>query len=210
MIGVDIRAKSFGTKRILKDISFDVSDGECVAILGQSGIGKSTLLRLVAGLDQDYEGQVRRPDQMAFVFQEPTLLSWRTALDNILIVHPELPRSAAQDMLSEVGLAEHAALFPRQMSLGQQRRLSLARAFAGRPQMLLLDEPFASLDGSTAAVMIALTQRLIGERKPSTLFVTHSTEEADSLADRTLVLAGTPATVVRNKDRLENKREKAS
>ncbi|MEO0976074.1 MAG: ABC transporter ATP-binding protein [Pseudomonadota bacterium] len=210
MIGVDIRAKSFGTKRILKDISFDVSDGACVAILGQSGIGKSTLLRIVAGLDQDYEGQVRRPDQMAFVFQEPTLLSWRTALDNILIVHPELPRSAAQDMLSEVGLAEHAALFPRQMSLGQQRRLSLARAFAGRPQMLLLDEPFASLDGSTAAVMIALTQRLIGERKPSTLFVTHSTEEADSLADRTLVLAGTPATVVRNKDRLENKREKAS
>lgn len=210
MISVGIRAKSFGSKRILKDVSFNVSEGECVAILGQSGIGKSTLLRLVAGLDQDFEGKVRRPDQMAFVFQEPTLLSWRPALDNILIVHPELPGSAAQDMLAEVGLAEHAGQFPRQMSLGQQRRLSLARAFAGRPQLLLLDEPFASLDGSTAAVMIALTQRLIRERRPSTLFVTHSTEEANRLADRTLVLAGTPATVVRNEDRLENQREKAS
>lgn len=210
MISVDIKAKSFGATRILKDISFEVSKGECVAILGQSGIGKSTLLRLVAGLDQDYEGVVRRPDQMAFVFQEPTLLAWRSAIDNILIVHPEMSEPAAREMLEKVGLAEHTALFPRQMSLGQQRRLSLARAFAGRPELLLLDEPFASLDESTAAAMIALTRRLIGERMPSTLFVTHSTDEANALADRTLVLAGTPATVVRNEVRREKQREKAS
>ncbi|WP_420332333.1 ABC transporter ATP-binding protein [Roseibium sp.] len=210
MISVDIITKNFGATRILKDISFQVSKGECVAILGQSGIGKSTLLRLVAGLDQDYEGVVRRPDQMAFVFQEPTLLAWRSAIDNILIVHPEMSEPAAREMLDKVGLAEHAALFPRQMSLGQQRRLSLARAFAGRPQLLLLDEPFASLDESTATAMIALTRRLIRERMPSTLFVTHSTDEANALAERTLVLAGTPATVVRNDDRLEKQREKAS
>lgn len=210
MIAVDIRDKSFGATPVLKDVSFEVSTGECVAILGQSGIGKSTLLRLVAGLDQDYEGKIQRPGQMAFVFQEPTLLPWRTAIDNLLIVHPQMPVTAAREMLAKVGLSEHAAHFPRQMSLGQQRRLSLARAFAGRPDLLLLDEPFASLDGSTAEAMIALTQRLIGERLPSTLFVTHSTKEANTLASRTLVLAGTPATIVRNEDRLEKRREKAS
>ncbi|WP_434051913.1 MAG: ABC transporter ATP-binding protein [Roseibium sp.] len=210
MITVDIKTKNFGANPILKDVSFEVSQGECMAILGKSGIGKSTLLRLVAGLDPGFEGTVRRPDRMAFVFQEPTLLSWRTAIDNILIVHPELQRAAALNMLKKVGLGDKAARFPRQMSLGQQRRLSLARAFAGRPELLILDEPFASLDRATASTMITLTRELIMEHAPSTLFVTHSGEEADQLADRTLILAGTPATVMRNGNLLDYQREKAS
>lgn len=210
MICVDIKAKNFGASRILKDVAFKVLKGDCLAILGKSGVGKSTLLRLVAGLDQDYEGTVRCPERMAFVFQEPTLLPWRTALDNILIVHPELSQAAARDMLANVGLADKTDLFPRQMSLGQQRRLSLARAFAGCPELLILDEPFASLDSKTAASMIALTKRLISENAQSTLFVTHSKEEAEELADRTLLLAGAPATAAINKTLVQYQREKAS
>lgn len=210
MICVDIKAKNFGASRILKDVAFKVLKGDCLAILGKSGVGKSTLLRLVAGLDQDYEGTVRCPERMAFVFQEPTLLPWRTALDNILIVHPELSQAAARDMLANVGLADKTDLFPRQMSLGQQRRLSLARAFAGCPELLILDEPFASLDSKTAASMIALTKRLISENAQSTLFVTHSKEEAEELADRTLLLAGAPATAAMNNTLVQYQREKAS
>ena len=210
MISVDVRSKSFGAANILKDVSFEVSKGECIAILGKSGIGKSTLLRLIAGLDRAYAGTIRRPDQMAFVFQEPTLLPWRTAIDNLLIIHPQMSATAAHKALEKVGVAEQAALYPRQMSLGQRRRLSLARAFAGRPDLLLLDEPFASLDRNTAEAMISLTRRLIGEHRPPTLFVTHSKEEATALADRTLILAGTPATVVPNAEPLEQQREKAS
>ncbi len=210
MITVDVRSKNFGAVRILKDVSFEVSKGECIAILGKSGIGKSTLLRLIAGLDRTYVGTIRRPDQMAFVFQEPTLLPWRTAIDNLLIIHPQMSSTVAHRMLAKVGVAKQATLYPRQMSLGQRRRLSLARAFAGRPDLLLLDEPFASLDRNTAEAMISLTQELIGEHGPPTLFVTHRKKEAEALADRTLILEGTPATVVPNAEPLEQQREKAS
>ncbi|MEM8702546.1 MAG: ATP-binding cassette domain-containing protein, partial [Pseudomonadota bacterium] len=106
MITVDVRSKNFGAVRILKDVSFEVSKGECIAILGKSGIGKSTLLRLIAGLDRTYVGTIRRPDQMAFVFQEPTLLPWRTAIDNLLIIHPQMSSTAAHRMLAKVGVAE--------------------------------------------------------------------------------------------------------
>ncbi len=210
MISVDIRTKNFGPTRVLKDVAFELQRGQCLAILGKSGIGKSTLLRLVAGIDPDFEGTVSRPEAMAIVFQEPTLLLWRRALDNILIIHPRLEEPAARDMLAKVGLADKADMYPRQLSLGQQRRLSLARAFAGRPELLILDEPFASLDEATAADMIALTRTLISEVAPATLFVTHEKDEARQLADRTLELAGSPATVVPDCRIMEFQREEAS
>ncbi|MEM5584358.1 ATP-binding cassette domain-containing protein [Roseibium sp. AS2] len=210
MISVDIRTKNFGPTRVLKDVAFELQRGQCLAILGKSGIGKSTLLRLVAGIDPDFEGTVSRPEAMAIVFQEPTLLLWRRAIDNILIIHPRLEETAARDMLAKVGLADKADMYPRQLSLGQQRRLSLARAFAGRPELLILDEPFASLDKATAADMIALTRTLISEVAPATLFVTHEKDEARQLADRTLELAGSPATVVPDCRIMEFDREEAS
>jgi NitT/TauT family transport system ATP-binding protein len=210
MISVDIRTKNFGSTRVLKDVSFELERGQCLAILGKSGIGKSTLLRLVAGIDRDFEGTVRGPEAMAIVFQEPTLLLWRTAIDNLLIIHPGLSATAARAMLAKVGLEDKADMYPRQLSLGQQRRLSLARAFAGHPQLLILDEPFVSLDEATAAEMIALTKTLIAEVAPATLFVTHEKQEAVQLADRVLELAGSPATVVPDCTIMEFQREEAS
>ena len=195
MIAVDIAGRSFGDRPVLGALRFSVEPGETVAILGPSGIGKTTLLRIVAGIDRDVSGHVERPERMAIVLQEPTLLPWRSALDNLLLLHPRLGRDAAQSMLDRVGLGESPDHFPGQLSLGQQRRLSLARAFAGDPEGLVLDEPFVSLDAETAERMLALTEALIAEHRPATLLVTHAPTEAARLASRILHLGGRPAVL---------------
>lgn len=193
MIRVAIDAKHFNGKPVLGQVHFNIAAGETVALVGPSGIGKTTILRIVAGIDTDFQGQVQRPDALAMVFQEPTLLPWRSALDNLLLVHPELDRTKAAAALVRVGLGGRESAFPGQLSLGQRRRLSLARAFAGHPELLIMDEPFVSLDAETAAEMINLTEALIAETGPATLFVTHSAAEAQQLADRVLRLQGIPA-----------------
>lgn len=192
MIAVDITRKSYGDSVVLGPIAFEVPPGETVALLGPSGIGKTTLLRIAAGIDHRFEGQVRRPDNLAFVFQEPTLLPWRSCLQNLTLVHSNLTPAMAENALTEVGLAGKGDLFPNQLSLGQQRRLSLARAFAGSPEGLIMDEPFVSLDKETADIMLTLTERLIATYRPATLFVTHSAYEADRLTPRQLTLMSTP------------------
>jgi sulfonate transport system ATP-binding protein len=196
MIKVDIQSKSFGSAPVLGAIRFDVPQSQTVALVGPSGIGKSTLLRIVSGIDTDFKGGVTRPEKQAVVFQEPTLLPWRSCLENLCIFHPELSKDRALDMLERVGLGGMAALFPGQLSLGQQRRLSLARAFVGTPEMLIMDEPFVSLDPKTAQTMLTLTQELITETRPATLFVTHDSQEADVLADRVLRLQTGPQGAV--------------
>jgi ABC-type nitrate/sulfonate/bicarbonate transport system ATPase subunit len=195
MIRVDVASKSYGETRVLQDIHFGVSAGETLAVLGPSGIGKSTLLRLVSGIDDNFEGAIVRPKRIAMVFQEPTLMLWRSAFDNIRLIHPHLSNAETYEALDMVALADKAALFPRQLSLGQQRRLALARGFAGQPELLIMDEPFVSLDAKTADQMIALTEALISHGRPATIFVTHAAAEAERLATRTLSLAGSPATL---------------
>ncbi|GAA4219434.1 NitT/TauT family transport system ATP-binding protein [Sagittula marina] len=195
MIRVDIRAKHFGPTQVLGTVRFDIAPGETVALVGPSGIGKSTVLRIVAGIDNRFEGNVTRPDAMAIVFQEPTLLPWRSARDNLLLTQPGLSRDGAERALTRVGLEGRGDAFPGHLSLGQQRRLSLARAFAGSPELLIMDEPFVSLDPDMADQMIGLSEALIAEHRPATLFVTHARSEADRLADRVLELSGTPASL---------------
>ncbi|KRS10989.1 ABC transporter ATP-binding protein [Roseovarius atlanticus] len=192
MITVSITEKRFGDDRVLGPIAFEVAAGETVALVGPSGIGKSTLLRLVSGIDTDFTGQIHRPDAIAMVFQEPTLLPWRSALDNLTLLHPGLPRDRALAALDEVGLSGKDTLFPGQLSLGQQRRLALARAFAGQPDLLIMDEPFVSLDAAAADRMLTLTEALIARHQPATLFVTHDMAEATRLAHRTLTLETGP------------------
>ncbi len=194
MIGIDIAHKSFGPDEILRDIRFSIDPRESVALLGPSGIGKTTLLRIVAGLDDDFQGRIERPDRLAMVFQEPTLLNWRTVRQNLTLV-TGIGDDTAEEALGEVGLSGKGDLYPEQLSLGQRRRLSLARAFAVRPELLIMDEPFASLDPERMRAMIALTKALIEAHEVPTLFVTHSEEEASLLADRVLRLDGRPATL---------------
>lgn len=196
MIEVEINSKRFAGQAILGPITFRVTAGETLAIVGPSGIGKSTLLRIVAGVDTEFDGTVTKPEATAFVFQEPTLLPWRSVVQNLLLLHPQLKLETALSMLARVGLDGKDGLFPGQLSLGQQRRLSLARAFCGAPELLILDEPFVSLDGETAEIMLKLTESLIAEHQPATLFVTHDMREADRLADRILTLRSDPAGAI--------------
>lgn len=192
MITVSVTEKRFGADCVLGPIAFEVAQGETVALVGPSGIGKSTLLRLVSGIDTDFTGHIDRPQAMAMVFQEPTLLPWRSALENLTLLHPGLPPERALAALDEVGLTGKETLFPGQLSLGQQRRLALARAFVGQPDLLIMDEPFVSLDAAAADRMLTLTEELIARHQPATLFVTHDMAEATRLAHRTLTLEGGP------------------
>ncbi len=195
MISVTIRHMAYGTTEILRNIRFDLEEAVSLAILGPSGIGKTTLLRVIAGLIEDFDGEVRGVGRLGLVFQEPNLLRWRIALDNITLT-TGANASEAQSVLQEVGLGDKGGLFPGQLSLGQQRRLSLARAFAAHPDLLLLDEPFASLDEATASAMISLTTRMLASRRISCLLVTHAAEEAVALSSRALLMAGKPGTIV--------------
>ncbi|MEV8468105.1 ABC transporter ATP-binding protein [Fluviibacterium sp. DFM31] len=192
MISVAIENKRIGETQVLGPIALEIAAGETLAVVGPSGVGKTTLLRILAGLDRDFTGRVDAPARRAMVFQEPALLPWRSALDNLTLV-AGVNTATARAALGEVGLGGLADRFPGQMSLGQQRRLSLARAFAAAPEVLLMDEPFVSLDAALVDEMLALTERLLAARTIATVFVTHSMAEATRLATRIVRLKGHPA-----------------
>ncbi len=194
VLDLHLRGLAYEGADILGDISFAIPRGQTVALVGPSGIGKSSLLRIFAGLERGYDGTCTVTGRTAMVFQEPTLLPWRSLRDNITIA-AGVSTDVADAVLADVGLADRRDAFPNRLSLGQQRRLSLARAFAVRPDLLLMDEPFVSLDPQLVGEMIALFARLRNAYGVTTVLVTHVVEEARQLADRILTLSGQPARV---------------
>ncbi|MBF9036708.1 ATP-binding cassette domain-containing protein [Rhodobacterales bacterium HKCCE2091] len=194
VLDLSIRSVDFGGGSILGPVALSLAPGETVAVTGPSGIGKSTLLRIVAGLVGRADASVTVRGRVSMVFQEPTLLSWRSVLANLRIAC-RIDRSRALSALSEVGLAGLGSRYPGQLSLGQRRRLALARAFAVGPDLLLMDEPFVSLDDATHAEMMALFARLRARHGTATLLVTHDMREAEALATRIVALGGRPAVV---------------
>lgn len=191
---LEIDGRAFGERQVLGRVSLSLARGERVALLGPSGIGKTTLMRIVAGLDRGFQGRREVPERLAMVFQEPTLLPWRSAEANLTLPTGASATEAAR-LMAAVGLAGREAAYPRQLSLGQQRRLALARAFAARPDILLMDEPFASLDAETAGRMLDLTDRLLGDSGAGLILVTHDPAHAARLGARALTLSGAPATL---------------
>ncbi len=196
---------------VLENFSLEIRPGELVAIVGSSGIGKSTLLHLAAGLEKPDAGRVefasapgvtpalRRQPRLGMVFQQPRLFDWLTAADNIAVAvnaaGGDIAR--AREMLAAVGLNRHAGSYPLSLSGGQRQRVALARAFAIEPDAVLLDEPFSALDELTARKLRLLLQELWTDYAPTGLLVTHNTLEAAFLADRVVVLAGKPARIER-------------
>lgn len=194
ILSLAVDALVFDGVPVLGQIMLDVAPGETLALVGPSGIGKTSLLRMIAGLETGYLGRIDAPPRVSMIFQEPVLLPWRSARDNLMIA-AQIDRERADAALQAVGLGARGDDFPGQLSLGQQRRLSLARAFAVRPQLLLMDEPFVSLDPDLVDAMMALFATLRAEGGVTTLFVTHVEAEAERLASRIVTLGGTPAVV---------------
>jgi sulfonate transport system ATP-binding protein len=194
--------RTFGDREVLRGLDISIGPGEFAALLGRSGTGKSTLLRILGGLDPDYGGEVLVPQRRAVVFQEPRLLPWQRVLPNVALgLKPTgrsdrgLLRERSISALSEVGLASHARAWPVTLSGGEAQRVALARALVREPQLMLLDEPFGALDALTRARMHGLLQDLCARHRPAVLLVTHDVDEAILLADRVLVLTDGTITV---------------
>jgi ABC-type nitrate/sulfonate/bicarbonate transport system ATPase subunit len=196
LLRVAIERKAFGARAVLSGVRFSAGAGEVLALLAPSGTGKTTALRIVLGLDKDFSGAVQRPPgRIGAVFQEPRLLPWMDVAANLRLVAPALTDGAVAALLETVGLPDAAARMPGQLSLGMARRVALARALAVRPALLVLDEPFASLDpmGSGLVSRAALAQ---GRSLQATVLIaTHDLDQALATADRILVLTGAPASL---------------
>jgi NitT/TauT family transport system ATP-binding protein len=183
---------------ILKDLVFALDVGEVGAIVGPSGCGKTTLLRIIAGLDKDFRGSVGLPahGRLGMVFQEPRLLPWRSLRDNIRLAAPSASDDEIASLLVMLGLEAHADHFPGELSGGLARRVALARAFAVQPDLLVLDEPFVSLDAALAGRLRDELAEMVTLRPVTTLMVTHDLDEAIRLADRIILLSTPPAHVI--------------
>ncbi|RAR99017.1 ABC transporter ATP-binding protein [Ensifer adhaerens] len=203
---VDIRDKTFRSAEgvsivALRGLSFQVRQGEFACLLGPSGCGKTTTLRILLGLDRQFSGSYQLPEggsnRVAAVFQEPVLLPWRTVEQNVRLALPARVRDRDLDPLFDIlGLSPMRSLYPSELSLGLARRAALARAFATEPAILLLDEPFTSLDERTAERLRHLLMTVWAARPTTALMVTHNLREALLLADRIIVLTPRPAQVL--------------
>lgn len=182
-------SRRFGETRVLDNLDLQIASGEFVALLGRSGSGKTTLLRTLAGLDCPVGQDVTVPASRATVFQDARLLPWKRVWQNVALgVRVGAVRHHAEQALREVGLDHRLDAWPLTLSGGEAQRASLARALIRKPELLLLDEPFAALDALTRIKMHALVLALWRAHRPAVLLVTHDVEEAMALADRILVL----------------------
>jgi sulfonate transport system ATP-binding protein len=214
--------KDFPQTRALDKISFGIKNGEFVCVLGPSGSGKTTLLRLISGLDKDYRGEITInnskqaiENECAIVFQEPRLLPWMNVEENLKFglneEKTEIIEKKLQEALELLKLEEFSKSFPTQLSGGMNQKVALSRAMIRKPGLLLLDEPFASLDALTKMQLQEELSKIVKKEKTTAIMVTHDIEEAVFLADRIIILSERPGKIIadykiklQNKDRTTN------
>jgi ABC-type nitrate/sulfonate/bicarbonate transport system ATPase subunit len=200
---INVTRKAFRTasgevREVLRDLSLSLDAGKIHALVGPSGYGKTTLLRIIIGLDRDFEGSVDLAPEtrIGMVFQEPRLLPWRSVLDNLRLAAPQAGEADLLRIATDLGIARHMRDFPGELSLGLARRVALARAFAIIPNLLVLDEPFVSLDHALAMRLGDELAQLVERTRVTTLLVTHDIDDAIRLADHIMLLGGRPAKIV--------------
>jgi len=204
-LAVDIREKWFApvgdapAKHALGKVAFTVEPGDMVALIGPSGCGKTTLLNLIAGLDGSFDGSIDLAlgCRLAYVFQEPRLLPWRTVEDNVrLVLGGDSQDERVAAVLAQVELGAVGKLYASRLSLGMARRVALARGFVVEPDLLLLDEPFVSLDERTARRLRLLLRDLLALHRTTAILVTHDVREAVMLARRLIFFSASPGRVI--------------
>ncbi|MGZ8175154.1 ABC transporter ATP-binding protein [Methylobacter sp.] len=203
-IQININNKTYptATQPSIANLQLSLNSNEFICLVGPSGCGKTTLLNIIAGLDNDYDGEILVGQQhthpkIGYIFQNPRLLPWRTVRENIELALGEHQAPDVIDALLEVmQLTQAQHVYPERLSLGMSRRVSIIRAFAIDPEVLLMDEPFVSLDAPTARQVRELLVKLWQQRPHTVLFVTHDLREAIALADRLIFLSASPMQAV--------------
>ena len=191
-----------GSHTAIADLNLNLKSGEFICLVGPSGCGKTTLLNIIADLDNDYQGSIGLSQQsvrpkIGYIFQNPRLLPWHTVRENIeLVVEDPLSANIIDNLLEVMQLTPSQHVYPERLSLGMSRRVAITRAFAVDPDLLLMDEPFVSLDAPTARQVRALLLSLWQQRPHTVLFVTHDLREAIALADRLIFLSVSPMSVI--------------
>jgi NitT/TauT family transport system ATP-binding protein len=195
-------SQQFGSVEALRDVSFSMRDGEFVCLVGPSGCGKSTLLSVIAGLEKASSGTIVSSGKVGYIFQDPTLFPWLDVWDNVAFslkmngASHEYIRQHVQEYLRLVRLTGFAHAYPHQLSGGMKQRVALIRALIRKPNILLLDEPFGSVDAMTREALYLDIQKIWKVTKTTTLFVTHNVREAVCLGDRVLVMSPRPGRII--------------
>tara|TARA_B100000470_G_scaffold150389_1_gene117013 strand:+ start:1218 stop:1964 length:747 start_codon:yes stop_codon:yes gene_type:complete len=210
-INIEIKKKIFPLKTqnkqsqnlIFKNLNFTIKKGQFVSFFGPSGCGKTTLLNIISGLDKDFDGSVQTykdatNSNISYMFQAPRLFPWLTAIENIKypIKKRKNCEKIAFELIKKIGLEKYKNQYPNKLSGGMQRRVALARAFAPNPDILLLDEPFISIDKKVSNLLRKLLVTLWKKYKPIIVFVTHDLDEAIELADRICFLSNLPSKIL--------------
>ena len=209
-LNIEIKKKVFPLKTqnkqsinlIFKNLNFTIKRGQFVSFFGPSGCGKTTLLNIISGLDKNFDGWVKKYNQASshtsYMFQNPRLFPWLTAIENIKypIKKKKNSEKIANNLLKKIGLEKYKNQYPNRLSGGMQRRISMARAFAPNPNILLLDEPFISIDKKISNSLRKLLIQLWRRNKPIIIFVTHDLDEAIELADRIIFLSNLPSKIL--------------
>lgn len=203
-IQINIKNKTYptATQASISNFKLALKSNEFICLVGPSGCGKTTLLNIIASLDKDYDGEILVGQQHAYpkigyIFQNPRLLPWRTVRGNIeLVLNEPQPSEIIDELLEVMQLTSVQQSYPERLSLGMSRRVAIIRAFAVDPEVLLMDEPFVSLDAPTARLARELLLKLWQQRPHTVLFVTHDLREAIALADRLVFLSASPMQVI--------------